>query len=83
MKEHCCSLKSDVGVQTAFSDKQANNYKNIHPINLIELFGKYFSGCYNGDQSIAEAKAILGEVRRVKAITCEQYNIFPCKCFVN
>ena len=77
MKKHCCSCsnhdlvccisklspKSDVGVQTVFSDKQVssrkqtNNCKNIDPNILIELLGKYYSGCYNGDQSIAEAEA--------------------------
>ena len=71
----CSSLKSDVGVHTDFSDKQTNNYKKIDLLILIELFGKFYSGCYyNGEQSIAEAEAILGELRRVKAITCEQYN---------
>ena len=48
MKKHCCScsLKSDVGVQT-------NNYKNIDPNILIDLFRKYYSGWCNGEQSIA------------------------------
>ena len=88
----CCisklSLKSDVGIQTDFSDKQVSsrkqttNYKNIDPNILIELFGKYYSGWYNGDQSIAEAAAILGELRRVEAITCEHYDKFLDNCFV-
>ena len=93
MKKHCCScdlvccmsklsLKSDVGVQTNFSDKQTNIYKNIDPNILIELFGKYYSGCYNGEQSIVEAEAILGELRWVGTITCEQYNKFLGNCFV-
>ena len=78
VKKHCCScsFKSDVGVQTDFSDKQTNNYKDIDPNILIELFRMYYSGCYNGDQSIAEAEVILGELRRVEAITCEQCDIF-------
>ena len=79
----CCSLKSDVGVQTDFSDKQTNNYRNMDPNILIDLFRKYYSGCYyNGEQSIAEAEAILRELRRVRAITCEQYNKFLGNCFV-
>ena len=84
MKKHCCScsLKSDIGVQTDSSDKQTNNYKDIDPLILMELFRKYYSGCYNGDQSIAEAEAILGELRRVEVITCEQYDIFLGNCFV-
>ena len=41
---------------------------------MIELFGNFYSGCSNGDQSIEEADAILGELRRVEAVTCEQYN---------
>ena len=66
-----------------FSDKQTINYKNIDTLLLIELFGKFCSGCYyNGDQSIAEAVAVLGELRRVKAITCEQYNKFLGNRFV-
>ena len=81
-KKHCCSLKSDVGVQTDFSDKQSNNYKDIDPIILLDLFGKYYSGCYNGNQSIAEAEAILGEIIRVEAITCEKYNKFLGYYFV-
>ena len=56
--------------------------KNTDPKILIELFRKYYSGCYNGDQSVAEAEAILGEKRRVGAITCEQYNIFFGSCFL-
>ena len=56
--------------------------KTSIPIFLIELFGKYYSGRYNGDQSIAEAKAILGELRRVETKTCEQYDIFLGNCFV-
>ena len=88
----CCksklSLKSDVGVQTDFSEKQissrkqTNNYENIDPIILINLFGKNYSGCYNGDQSIAKTEAILGELGRVGAITCEQYNISIGNCLV-
>ena len=62
----CCisklSFKSDVRVQTNFSEKQTNNYKNIDPNILIELLGKFFSGWYNGEQSIAEAEAIVGEL---------------------
>ena len=82
MKKHSCSLKSDVGVQTDFSDKQTNKYKNIDPNILIELFGKYYSGCYNGDQSIADAEAILEKLGRIKVITCEKNNKFFCNCFV-
>ena len=88
----CCisklSLKSHVGIQTDFSDKQVSsrkqttNYKNIDPNILIELFEKYYSGWYNGDQSIADAAAILGELRRVEAITCEHYDKFLDNCFV-
>ena len=67
----CCisklSLKWDVGVQKDFSEKETNFYKNIDPNNLMELFGKKYSGCYNGQQSIAEAEAIVGELTRVGA----------------
>ena len=96
MKKHCCScnnldlvccisnlsLKSDVGVQTDFSDKPTNVYENIDPNTLIDYFGNYYCGCYNVDQSIAEAEDLLGELGRVKAITCEEYNNFPDKYFV-
>ena len=95
-QKHCCScnnldlvccisklsLKSDVCVQTDFSDKQTNNHENIDPDLLIDLFTKSYSGWYNVKQSLAEAKAILGKLRRVKAITCEQYDIFLGNCFV-
>ena len=91
-QKHCCScnnhdlvccisklsLKLDVGLQTDFSEKQTNNYKNIHPNILIKLFRKYYSVWYNGDQSIVEAKAIIGELRRVEATTRQQYDKFLC-----
>ena len=85
MKKHCCrcSLKLDVGIQTDFPDKQTNNYKDIDPNILIDLFRKYYSDWYNGRQSIAEAEAILGELRRVGSKTCEQYDIFLGNCLVN
>ena len=71
----CCmsklSLKSDVGVQTNFSDKKPNNHKNIDRPILTDLFIKNYSGCYNSDQPIAEAEAILGELGKIGAITCE------------
>ena len=96
MKKHCCSCnnldlvccisnlspKTDVGVQTDFSDKQTSIYENIDPNTLIERFGKNYSGCFNGDQSIAEAEDLLGDLGRVRAKTCEQYNIFLDNCFV-
>ena len=80
MGKHCCrcnnhdyvccasrlSFKSDVGVRADFSHKQTNNYKNIDPIILIEIFAKDYSGCYNGDQSLAEAEAILGELGKLR-----------------
>ena len=55
------SLKSDVGVQTDFSDKQTNHYKNIDQNISKEFFRKHYSGWYNGEQSIAGAEVILGE----------------------
>ena len=82
------AFNSDVGVQRDFSEKQTssrkqnNNFKNIDPIFLVEHLGNFCSGCYNGDQSIAEAGAILGELGRVGAITCEQYKIFLGNCLV-
>ena len=88
MKKHCCScnnhdlvcfmsnlsLKSDVDVQTTFPEKQTPNFEEIDPNISIELFRNYYSGCYNGAQSIAEVEAILVEQGRVEAITYEQYN---------
>ena len=85
------SLKSDVDIQANFSveqvrskkqTKQTNNYKNIDPNVLIDLFTKNYIGCYNGDETIAEAKAFLGKLRRVRPITCEQHKKFHGKCFV-
>ena len=54
-KQYCSctsklSLKSDVGVQTNFSDKQINNYKVIDPNILIDHFKKNYSGWCNGEQ---------------------------------
>ena len=33
-----------------FKTKETNNYKNIDPYILLELFGKGYSGCHNGAQ---------------------------------
>ena len=87
----CCisklSIKSDVVLQTDFSDKrdratkQRNHYNNIDPNFLIEYFRKNYCGCCNDNESIVEAKAILGELPRFRAKTREQYNIFLDNCF--
>ena len=63
------------------TNKQTNKYNNIDPNILIEHFRKNYSGCYNDNESIVEAEAILGELLRVKAITREEYNIFLAYCF--
>ena len=77
------SLESDVGVQRDFSGKQNTKYKIIDPNILKELSRKYYSVWYNSEQSVAEAEAIKGELRRVGAVICEQYNIFLGISFVN
>ena len=68
----CClsklSLKSDLDKQTDFSDKQyssrkqnhstkqTNKYKNLDSNLAIEHLRKNYSICFNGEQSVAEAK---------------------------
>ena len=76
----CCmsklSLKSNGDTQIDFSNKQSNKYKNIDPDILLESYRKHYSGCYNDEESIVEARAILTELYRIDAITWREYTDF-------
>ena len=87
----CCmsklSPKSNGDTQVDFSNKQdstrkqSNQYKNIDPDILLEIYRKNYSGCYNDKESIVEARAILSELYRLDAITWREYIEFLGKHF--
>ena len=59
--------------------KQSNKYGNNDPDNLLDIYRKNYSGCYNDKESIVEARAILSELFRLDAITWREYIEFPGK----
>ena len=79
MKKDCCSclskifLKSDVGVQTDFSEKQDYDI-------LIENFKSFWNRRIKTENDFDEIEMILDEFLRVKAITIKQYNNVRKKC---
>ena len=81
------SLKSDVDIQTDISNnqessrKQSNEYTSIDPILLLEIYRKIYLGCYNDKDSIVEAKAVLAELNRIRAIPWEEYIKFLGKYY--
>ena len=79
MKKHCCScvskiaLKSDVGTQTDFSEKQDYDI-------LIEKLKSFWNKPFKTENDFDEIEMILDEFLRVKAITIKQYNNIRKKC---
>ena len=79
MKKHCCScvskisLKSDVGIQTDFSEKQDYDI-------LIEKIKSFWNKAFKTENDFDEIEMILDEFLRVKAITIKQYNNIRKKC---
>ena len=79
MKKHFCScvskisLKSDVGIQTDFSEKQDYDI-------LIEKFKSFWNKPFKTENDFDEIEMILDEFLRVKAITIKQYNNIRKKC---
>ena len=71
MKKDCCSclskifLKSDVGVQTDFSEKQDYDI-------LIENFKSFWNRRIKTENDFDEIEMILDEFLRVKALTIKQ-----------
>ena len=60
--------------------KSIVKYENVDPLTLFIVFIKnYDTRCYT-DESIAKAEALLDELRRVRAISSEQYEIYLGIC---
>ena len=81
MKKHWCSckrklsLKSDVGIQTDFSEKP-----DIDLSILVKKFKSLREKLFRTDNDFDEIVMILDEVLRKKAITIKQYNNIRRKC---
>ena len=74
-------MQMDITDKQVNSRNQSNSYKNIDPKFLMDFFGRNYIGDYNDSESNVEAKAILEELIRVKAITCVEYNKWLASCF--
>ena len=85
MKKHCCScvsklsLKSDVGIQTDFSEK-LDTVIGVDPDILIEKFKSFWSKPFKTENDFDEVEMILDEFLRIKLITIKQYNNIRHKC---
>ena len=85
MKKHCCScvnknsLKSDVGIQTDFSEK-LDTVIGVDPDILIEKFKSFWDKPFKTENDFDEVEMILDEFLRLKAITIKQYNNIRRKC---
>ena len=62
-------------------EKNIDRYKNTDPFILLEIYRKSYSAPYNDKESIVEAKALLAEIYRFRAITCGEYIDFLGKCY--
>ena len=85
MKKHCCScvskisLKSDVGIQTDFSEK-LDSVTDVNPNILVEKFKTFWDKPFKTENDFDEVETILDEFLRIKAITIKQYNNIRQKC---
>ena len=79
MKKHFClcirnlSLKSDVGIQTDFSEK-LDGIINVDPNILVEKFESFWDKTFKTQNYFDEVEMILDECLRIRAITIKQYN---------
>ena len=84
MKKHCCgyisklSPKSDVGIQTSFSEKRDSIIDVDYDI-LIEKFKNFWDKSFKTENDFDEIETILDEFLIAKAITIKQYNIIRKK----
>ena len=87
----CCksklSLRSDVNMQTDFSDKQDSSRKrntfkviDIDPIFLCGKLKITLEKPVKSKNKIVETKMILDELFRTKSITRKQYQLLQTKC---
>ena len=80
MKKHCRScvskltLKSDVGIQTDFSEK-LDSITDINLNILVEKIKYLWDKFFKTENDFDEIDMILDESLRKKAITIKQYNI--------
>ena len=85
MKKHCCgcvgklSLKSDVGIQTDFSEK-LDSIIDVDPNILVEKFKSFRDEPLKPENDFDEVEMILDDILRVKAIAIKQYNKVRRKC---
>ena len=85
MRKHCCScvsnfsLKSDVGIQTDFSEK-LDSIIDVNPNILVEKFKSFRDKPFKPENDFHEFEMILDEFLRIKAITIKQYNKVRRKC---
>ena len=58
------------------ANKKKNIYenKNVDPHLLLKLYRERYGVGYFDSKSIVDGKATLDELRRVRAISCENYN---------
>ena len=61
-------LKSDDSIR-----RRSDEYRNIDPGFLLEIYRKKCIGCYNDKESTVEAKAFLTKFYRIDAITWKEY----------
>ena len=76
-----CSVKFIQKSEQA-KEKNFDKYINIDPDILIVKFRMFYTGNYCDSESIAEAKAIIREIRRVEGITWEEF-IFYLDIYTN
>ena len=85
MNKHCCScvsklsLKSDVGIQTDFSEK-LDTVIDADPNMLVEKYKNICDKSFKTENDFDEVEMILDEFLRIKAITIKQYNNIRQKC---
>ena len=84
-KKHCCScisrlsLKSDVGIQTDFSEK-LDGIIDVDPNILVEKLKNFWGKPFKTENDFDEVEMTLDEFLRIKAITIKQYNNIRQKC---
>ena len=85
MKKHCCScvsklsLKSDVGIQTDFSEK-LDTVIDADPNMLVEKYKNICDKTFKTENDFDEVEMILDEFLRIKTINIKRHNNIRQKC---
>ena len=85
MKKHCCScisrlsLKSDVGIQTDFSEK-LDKIVDVDTNILVEKFKHFWGKPFKTEKDFDELEMTIDEFLRIEAITIKQYNNIGQNC---